>query len=586
MSVRETAEMTPGAPSRRHWLLAGGLLVVGLIVVLGSRPPAVQVVQPRAQVVAQTLTASGEIVGAQESVLAPESSGVLTEVLVEPGQTVQAGQPVARLTSQVLQAEVARAAAAVAAARAQLREAQAQEGEVSARTRQVQAESARALQQAEIRLAQAQRDLARAHALANSDATAGAGEASARAGLAQAQARVARAEALAANAEGELIRARRLFEAGAIARARLEAVVAGAAAAQEDVALARGQVAQARVEFERQRAVRTTSRTEEVERAREALARAQAELTAVREAGPAQVEAVAATPVAQRVAVAQERVREAEQAQAVAGARLTTATVRARYTGVVTEVLSRPGEVVGPTRGVVRLTQLQRPEARIDLDEREVRQVVVGQPAVLVADAAPMRSLPARVTAISAQADPQRGTVEVTLRPTVAAPWLRAGYTVDATIVVDPPTRHLIVPTTTVIREGDRTWVLLVEAGRVRRRRVLLGTSGAAGTVVLSGLGLTDRVVRAPLTVREGQRVRVAARAPAFASTAAAGAVFHDRPAPLDGILEPLRSILSVPNVVSAPLIPPDATVRKAYSRTTGRWPAPVAPGDKDVDPF
>jgi HlyD family secretion protein len=127
--------------------------------------------------------------------IAPEISGRLARFLVEPGQTVQRGQPVAVLSNPELWA-------AVGAARAQVDKAQSDRDRVYAGVRDEQVQALqREIEKARAAHTQAQQELARKSALAaRSDAsqqeldTATAQEASSRADIAAAEARYAEAQ--------------------------------------------------------------------------------------------------------------------------------------------------------------------------------------------------------------------------------------------------------------------------------------------------------------------------------------------------------------------------------------------------------
>lgn len=494
---------------RRWWVLGGiGLAVVLLaIIAVLTRPPTVRVVNPRVEAVVQAITASGNITGAQESTLAPDQPGILSVLLVQEGQRVQPGQVIARLSSPALQAEVAQADARVQTANAQLREAQAQARVVEEQVRQAQAESGNAIRQAEVRVAQARREVVRAEALSASEATARAPLTQAEAQLNQAEAAVASAQARVSAAQNAYARAQFLFREGAISRARLEEQETALRTARAELNQAIAQRNAAQTEVGSQRELLQTSRTERVEQARTALAAAEADLAAAREAGPARVRQLQRTPVLEQVEAARSQVTEAERAREVVQARLSERQVVAPYSGRITSVISEPGEVVGPTQGVVRISQMQRPQAVVEVDERDIAQIKPGQPATLITDAYPDRQLPGKVRSIAPSADPQRGTVEVTLVPLEEADWLRNGLTVDATIILAPRQQHLVVPATAVMREGNRSSVLIVRQNRLVRRMVVVGTSGEEGAVILAGLSPGDLVVQEPVGLHEGQQV-------------------------------------------------------------------------------
>ena len=112
------------------------------------------------------------------------------------------------------------------------------------------------------------------------------------------------------------------------------------------------------------------------------------------------------------------------------------------------------------------------------------------------------------MTAIGARADPQRGTVEITIRPNSAPTWLRSGLTVDANIILARQEKRLLIPTTAVLLRGDRALALVIEDRRVRERRIVVGQSSTQGTVVLSGLTEEDWVVLESASVEPGQAAR------------------------------------------------------------------------------
>lgn len=536
------------------------------------RPRPVRVVRPTPRLVTQSLAATGRVYGARETTLAPDQAGVLAAVLVEEGEAVRQGQLVAQLEAAVPQAELARTEAAVRTAEAQLREAragpraseveqvraetQAQVTEAEARLRwaeerlqelgaggtSAQREAAAAeVREARARVAQAQREVARAAALAETNATARAPLEQARALLREAEMGVGRARLVLAEAERDLGRAERLYRAGALPRVQRDDAAAMVRTARQDLRLAQAQVQQAQVEVARQERLLQVTRTAELQRAEadlqaarevqeaaqarlrevsqparpEVLAQQRAEVAAARQAlreiraaARARLETITAGPRAEAVEVAALRLQEALRARDAAAAQLRHTAIRAPFAGVVTELLSRPGAAVGPGQPVLRLTQAQLPEVRVDLDERNLGLVRPGQPVVLTADAFPARRLNGKVVRIAPRADPQRGTVEVILRPLQTPPWLRPGLTVDANIIISRQTERLVVPTTAVLRRGDRALVRVVERGVVRERRVLVGEGGGGGVVVLAGVARNDAVVAESTAVAPGQRAR------------------------------------------------------------------------------
>lgn len=147
-------------PSR--WLV--GLLATG-VVVLGSTTyllveqarPKLNIAELTVPVEAKDVTlriaASGKVTPVQSVNISPKNSGVLVDLLVEQGDTVKAGQIIARMDDDTLQAQLIQARAKVAQAQAQLAEARAGNRSQEIEQAQAQVEAA----QARAELAQARR---------------------------------------------------------------------------------------------------------------------------------------------------------------------------------------------------------------------------------------------------------------------------------------------------------------------------------------------------------------------------------------------------------------------------------------------
>jgi RND family efflux transporter MFP subunit len=103
-----------------------------------SRPAlTVTTVAPQKSEWPRTISANGNIVAWQEAIIGAELSGLrLTEVLVNVGDTVKRGQPLARIASDAVAADLAQARASVTEAEASLAEAKAN----AERSRQLQAQ--------------------------------------------------------------------------------------------------------------------------------------------------------------------------------------------------------------------------------------------------------------------------------------------------------------------------------------------------------------------------------------------------------------------------------------------------------------
>lgn len=157
-------------------------------------------------------------------------------------------------------------------------------------------------------------------------------------------------------------------------------------------------------------------------------------------------------------------------------------------------------------------------EAVIDVLSGEVLQIPPGAPVRLSlggATALPghvARIEPVAFTKVSALGiEEQRVNVVVELDPVAPdAQRLGDGFRVDARITVSSRNGVLLVPTASLVRDGDQWRVFVVEAGQARARAVQIHDRNADMAWVKDGLNEGETVLLYPgSTMTDGQRVKV-----------------------------------------------------------------------------
>ena len=149
----------------------------------------------------------------------------------------------------------------------------------------------------------------------------------------------------------------------------------------------------------------------------------------------------------------------------------------------------------------------------LQIDERNLARLKLGQQALASADAYPAERFGAELFYINPSVDPQRGTVEVKLRVPAPPAYLRQDMTVSVDIEVDRHADALALPANAVHDvAGADPWVLQVKDGRAIRRPVKVGLRGEGSVEIRGGLEAGDLVVPADNTsVKPGRRVRAVA---------------------------------------------------------------------------
>ena len=169
-------------------------------------------------------------------------------------------------------------------------------------------------------------------------------------------------------------------------------------------------------------------------------------------------------------------------------------TLTAPFDGVVMERLAEPGEWVQPGSTLLVLAADEGFYAEVELDERVMGLVTLGQPARLWPEAFPSQEVAARVTGIAPRVDTATGTVRIQLTLEEQADYLIQDLTVQAEIQVRELTDALLLPA--AFRwENNPFRVLVLEDGTVRERVITGEAVGVNQWLILSGLAAGDQVI-------------------------------------------------------------------------------------------
>jgi HlyD family secretion protein len=307
---------------------------------------------------ASIVALSGRIEG-DDSAVAPKTSGKILEITVREGDTVAAGQVIARLDDAQVRAKEDQARAALANAEAKMQGARDQIAVLQAQLQQNQLQTGQATMDADGRVRQAQADLTAVEA-----------------DLVQQQA------------------ALRLAEFNRDAYARLSKT--GAASQLQGL--------QAEVQADQQAAVVAASQRK-VESARGALTTAQSNLDTPKIRG-AQVIGTQAQIAQQQssIAAAKAETAQAQATLAQAQADRSDLTVVAPFSGTVLTRAAEPGEVVQAGTAIVTLLDLSKVYLRGFVPEGDIGKTKVGQPAHVFLDSNAKQSLDGYVLRIDPQA--------------------------------------------------------------------------------------------------------------------------------------------------------------------------------------
>jgi HlyD family secretion protein len=483
--------------------------------------PAGQIVTVTPGDLAATATASGNIRAGREARLSLERAGTVADVPVAEGDAVAAGDVLVRLETSVLERAVRNAELNLTIQEANLRDLT--DGSTAA----------------EIASAQAAVDSARARLADVRDGADPNDLAAARAAVASAQAalddaldgpdpdKVAQSEASLRNAEAALRQAQTAYDRIAgnpdvgmrrealelqqatnnldSARAAYQQASRGATADQ--VAQARSTVAQARATLQKLLDSPTPS---ELAAAESSLAQAESALQNTLDgAGDARVE------------VARAQVEQARLNLEEARANLADATLTAPFDGVITAVHVAAGERASGL--AVEIADTGSLELALDVDEVDLGEIAVGQPATVTLETWPDRPIPGTVSAIAPAASAANSAIvsyEVTVKLPQAASGpgatdlpVRIGMTADADLVTAARKGVLVVPNQAITadRKAGTYAVNLVGTApggetTYTMTPVTIGLKDGEHTEITGGLRVGDRVLIGAITTAAPER--------------------------------------------------------------------------------
>lgn len=202
--------------------------------------------------------------------------------------------------------------------------------------------------------------------------------------------------------------------------------------------------------------------------------------------------------------------QQAKANLAAAQAKLEHTRITAVVDGVLIARDVERGDIVQPGKILMVLSPTGGSQLVVQIDEKNLRYIRMGQSAFAVTDAYPGQKFPVQVAYINPGVDAQRGTVSVKLNVLNSPAFLTQDMTVSVEIEV-ARSRDALSLNVEAIRDAStlHPWVMAVEEGRAVKRPVTIGIRGDKSVEVTSGLNLHDVVLPATnTTIEAGQRVR------------------------------------------------------------------------------
>lgn len=187
-----------------------------------------------------------------------------------------------------------------------------------------------------------------------------------------------------------------------------------------------------------------------------------------------------------------------------------SATVTAPIDGIVTAITLVKGAPAEVAKSYVILADTDTLQVTLNVPESAIKDVWIGQSAVVEGSAFAREFYKGTVTFLSAAANPQLAGVTaigavVSLDETDAS--LRLGLSAQVHLLAETFEKGLLVPYDCLGRDSNGDYVLTVENGKTAQRYVTVGAELPDGAVIVEGILENDVLVREAETFENGEAV-------------------------------------------------------------------------------
>lgn len=174
---------------------------------------------------------------------------------------------------------------------------------------------------------------------------------------------------------------------------------------------------------------------------------------------------------------------------------LSYATVRAPFSGTISERMVKAGNTVTANQSIFQITDLDPLIAYLYVPEREFSKLGVDQPVSVTLDALPGQTFLGHVARISPVIDPATATFKVTVQLTDSEGRLKPGMFGRVSVEFDTREDVPLVPRVALLADEVTPSVFVVTDGVAKRREISIGYTSNGHFEVVDGLSPGEQVV-------------------------------------------------------------------------------------------
>ncbi len=203
-------------------------------------------------------------------------------------------------------------------------------------------------------------------------------------------------------------------------------------------------------------------------------------------------------------------IQQTEAALDLVNLQLREVVIKAPFDGVISDLTISQGSRVNQ-QGVIGQLISNKLEVNVNVPENNIAQIKEGQSASLQVTAYPGQDFPGVVTSIAPAANKDSRTFEVKITPTRGTELLRSGMYANVSVLAEEKQDALLAPRTAIITIDDQPAVYVVqENNSVAQRPVTTGLFDKDSIEILSGLKAGETIVTAgQSSLTDGAKVEV-----------------------------------------------------------------------------
>ena len=219
---------------------------------------------------------------------------------------------------------------------------------------------------------------------------------------------------------------------------------------------------------------------------------------------------------------AENNLKVAEAAEALASARLAKTQIRAPFSGIIGLRSVSIGDYVKEGQDMVNLESIDPLKVDFRVPEIYLKQVQVGQNLELALDALPGKTYQGKVTAINPLVDAAGRAIVIRALVKNADTALRPGMFARVKLLTREALDAIVLPEQALVPQGEDQYVFRVVDGKAVRTKVEVGQRRDSRVEILKGVAAGDMVVTAgQLKIRDGTPVTFGAEKPGAGAIAA-----------------------------------------------------------------